>query len=317
MNRALAAHHQWLPLESAFAGATVGGTLATGESGPLRHRYGRPQDLLIGITLATVDGDLVRAGGEVVKNVAGYDLGKLVSGLFGSLAAIVRATFKIAPVPRTSATLAATFPVRDAMVRSAAAVAASQLDPLALDVSAVWRADGDGAPRWRVLVRYGSTPAGVEAQVEATRAMLTGAGADVSVLRDAVEVGAWRAATADVWTRPGVVARMGWRPAALTPLLEAIDRAGRAGAVAIELVGRAGVGSGLLRLEGEARAVAEMVAHVREATSAIAHLTLLRADPAVKARCGVWAPSGAGVALAAVKRAFDPAGILNAGRGPV
>ena len=71
-------------------------------AGPLRHRYGTPRDLLIGIAVATADGLLAKSGGQVVKNVAGYDLSKLVAGSFGSLAAIVSATFKLSPLPEAS-----------------------------------------------------------------------------------------------------------------------------------------------------------------------------------------------------------------------
>ena len=78
VNHALARHGQWLPLDPPFAEhATIGGILATNDSGPLRHRYGTPRDLVIGIQLATTDGLLSKAGGQVVKNVAGYDLSKL------------------------------------------------------------------------------------------------------------------------------------------------------------------------------------------------------------------------------------------------
>ena len=79
--------------------STIGGAIATNDSGPLRHRYGTPRDQIIGVRLATADGRLASAGGHVVKNVAGYNLGKLVAGSFGALAAIVSATFKLAPVP--------------------------------------------------------------------------------------------------------------------------------------------------------------------------------------------------------------------------
>ncbi len=109
VNRELARHGQWLPIESAFEEATIGGAIATNDSGPLRHRYGTPRDLLIGIRLALTDGRLIKSGGNVVKNVAGYDLGKLISGSFGSLAAIVSATFKLTPLPAASSTLIATF----------------------------------------------------------------------------------------------------------------------------------------------------------------------------------------------------------------
>src|SRR4029077_3324687 len=90
VNRTLAQHGQWLPLDPPVAdAATIGGILATNDSGPLRHRFGTPRDLVIGIRLATTDGMLSKAGGQVVKNVAGYDLGKLMTGSFGAFAAIV------------------------------------------------------------------------------------------------------------------------------------------------------------------------------------------------------------------------------------
>lgn len=102
VNAALGGEGQWLPLDSAHDGATVGGMVAANETGPMRHRWGAPRDLLIGVTLALTDGRVVKAGGRVVKNVAGYDIGRLMSGSFGSLAAIVDATFKLAPRPASS-----------------------------------------------------------------------------------------------------------------------------------------------------------------------------------------------------------------------
>src|SRR6185436_4129927 len=118
VNEALAVHGQMLPLDPPFADrATIGGLLATNDSGPLRHRYGTPRDLVIGIQLATTDGILSKAGGQVVKNVAGYDLGKLVTGSFGSLAAIVSATFKLSPLPAASKTLWLDVPDAAALAR--------------------------------------------------------------------------------------------------------------------------------------------------------------------------------------------------------
>jgi glycolate oxidase FAD binding subunit len=82
--------------------ATVGGLIATGAAGPLRYRYGSPRDLLIGITVVRVDGTVAKSGGKVVKNVAGYDLGKLFAGSYGTLGLITEATFRLHPKPETS-----------------------------------------------------------------------------------------------------------------------------------------------------------------------------------------------------------------------
>src|SRR5437762_9590048 len=134
VNRTLAQHGQWLPLDPPHAGdATIGGILATNDSGPLRHRYGTPRDLVIGVQLATTDGVLAKAGGQVVKNVAGYDLSKLVAGSFGSLAAIVSATFKLTPLPGASKTLTISVQDADNLGQLVRTVMASQLEPIAFD----------------------------------------------------------------------------------------------------------------------------------------------------------------------------------------
>ena len=97
---ALRSRGQWMSLDPADAHlATVGGVLATNASGPRRHLYGTARDLLIGVTVVTADGAVVRGGGKVVKNVAGYDLPKLFVGSYGTLGVIVEATVKLRPLP--------------------------------------------------------------------------------------------------------------------------------------------------------------------------------------------------------------------------
>lgn len=99
----LAAERQQLALDTPLPGSTVGGTLATAAAGPRRLRYGSPRDLLIGITVVRADGAIAKAGGKVVKNVAGYDLGKLFTGSYGTLGLIVEAAFRLHPVPPAQA----------------------------------------------------------------------------------------------------------------------------------------------------------------------------------------------------------------------
>src|SRR5436190_667919 len=81
-----------------------GGVVATGDSGPLRHRYGAPRDLVVGATVALSDGTIARAGGKVIKNVAGYDLAKLFSGAFGTLGLILSVNVRLHPLHETSVT---------------------------------------------------------------------------------------------------------------------------------------------------------------------------------------------------------------------
>jgi glycolate oxidase FAD binding subunit len=89
---------QWLALDPPEVGATLGGVVATAASGPRRLLYGTPRDLLIGITVVLADGTVARSGGKVVKNVAGYDLGKLFTGSFGTLGVIAECTFRLHPL---------------------------------------------------------------------------------------------------------------------------------------------------------------------------------------------------------------------------
>ncbi|GIH37653.1 glycolate oxidase [Microbispora corallina] len=111
---ALAAKGQELALDVPVPGTTIGGLVATAIAGPRRFRYGTVRDLLIGITVVLADGTIAHAGGKVVKNVAGYDLGKLFTGSYGTLGVVADATFRLHPLPPSRTWAAASFarPVR-------------------------------------------------------------------------------------------------------------------------------------------------------------------------------------------------------------
>jgi glycolate oxidase FAD binding subunit len=132
LNAALAEHGQFIPLDVPFPSrATVGGTLAAGWAGPRRAAYGRARDLLIGATVALADGTLVKTGGMVVKNVTGYDMGKLYVGSHGTLGAIVRANFKLLPAPATRRMAIAPFD-EELRARAVAHAGALALEPVVL-----------------------------------------------------------------------------------------------------------------------------------------------------------------------------------------
>ena len=147
---------------------TIAACLAGNLSGPLRHRFGAPRDLVLGVTLVLADGTIVNAGGKVVKNVAGYDLGKLVCGSQGRLAFIGRVSLRLHPAPHTAATVVVETREAASVV---AALLASQLVPSALDV----------LHPGRVVVLFEGGAAAVAAQVEATLSLVGGAEADDAV----------------------------------------------------------------------------------------------------------------------------------------
>jgi glycolate oxidase FAD binding subunit len=306
LNRELARHGQWLPIDSAFDTATIGGIVATNDSGPVRHRYGTPRDLLIGVTLALTDGRIVKAGGHVVKNVAGYDLGKLVSGSFGTLGAIVDATFKLLPIPQASATLDAAYDDGEVMARDVMQISTSQLEPMALDVML------DGG-QYRLRLLFASSPAAVSAQVESAQRLLS---KPCSVITGEREMEIWAEQTRSPWAGTGAVIRCGWLPAKLaevTTLLRDVQQI----AGPVVMAGRVGTGAGLMRIDADARTQVAVVERLRASTW-VGNVAVLRASPELKQQIDVWGPpASASDAARALKQMFDPAGVLNAGRGPI
>jgi glycolate dehydrogenase FAD-binding subunit len=317
VNVALALHGQTLPLDPPFADrATIGGLLASNDSGPLRHRYGTPRDLVIGVQLATTDGTLARAGGQVVKNVAGYDLSKLIAGSFGSIAAIVSATFKLAPRPAASKTLR--IHVRDAEALSAAvrAVMASQLEPMAFEVRAE-SPDVVQAFRPAVLVRFASLPEAVDAQVEQAQAGLKACTTSMEVLDGDAERSLWKRHASELWDAPGAIVRASWLPASIGSALGELERGTATARAAISLAGRAAIGAGHIRIEGDAAAQAAVVRQLR-ASRIFGNIVIVRGSPELKANVDAWGSHGDRQSLLdSLKRAFDPNGTLNAGRGPL
>src|SRR5205814_344256 len=135
LQAALRARGQWLSLDpSDAARATLGGVLAANASGPRRHLYGTARDLLIGLTVVSAEGAVVRGGGKVVKNVAGYDLPKLYVGSFGTLGVLVEATLRLRPRPDEDRLVVARFERLAAAGAAARAITVSDLIPSALEL---------------------------------------------------------------------------------------------------------------------------------------------------------------------------------------
>ncbi|MEW6738250.1 MAG: FAD-binding oxidoreductase [Acidobacteriota bacterium] len=126
---------QFLPIDAPYSRrATIGGVVATASHGSLRFSLGTPRDWLIGIKVVNADGKITKAGGKVVKNVAGYDLMKLYTGSFGTLAVIAELNFKLRPRPAADATLIGVFNDRGSLFQAVARLTESQLLPAALDL---------------------------------------------------------------------------------------------------------------------------------------------------------------------------------------
>jgi glycolate oxidase FAD binding subunit len=249
----------------------------------------------------------VKAGGTVVKNVAGYDLGKLVSGSYGSLAAIVDATFKLLPIPRASATLIATYTDVNRLASDVAVLNGSQVE---LDAFDLRLSDVTGS---QILLRLASSPAATEAQVAQTTRLLSSPPTRVT---DGAERALWAEQVRMPWAAGGTIVRLSWLPSNLPAVLALIRKLPRNGFGPATFTGRA-FGAGLLRLDGDERACGRAIATLR-ASAEVGHVVVLRASRRLKEEVDVWGPpSGAVETVRALKRMFDPAGILNADRGPI
>jgi glycolate oxidase FAD binding subunit len=160
LRTALAASGQRLSLDPP-GDPTIGALLARNVSGPLRHRFGAPRDLVLGATLVLADGTIASAGGKVVKNVAGYDLARLVCGTEGHLAFIARVSFRLHPLPKATQTLVVE---TEDVAEVTARLLRSQLQPSALDV----------LHPGRVAVLFEGSERAVAAQIQAAQALVGG-----------------------------------------------------------------------------------------------------------------------------------------------
>jgi glycolate oxidase FAD binding subunit len=203
-NGILARAGQWLPLDPCHGEcATIGGIVAANDSGPRRYKYGSPRDLIIGVEIALADGRVAKAGGRVVKNVAGYDLSRLICGSFGSLAVITGATFKLAPLPPASRTVIATCSSVTEAARHALTVAALPVTPSALEIE---------APNARLLIRYESTERAADQMAAMTRSVLEGVGSSADIVADDNELEIWKRHESSIWNQPGLVAKISVLP---------------------------------------------------------------------------------------------------------
>jgi glycolate oxidase FAD binding subunit len=163
-------HDQWLPLDPFGSdNGTIGATVATASSGPLATSFGLPRDLLLGLEFVTGRGEIVRAGGRVVKNVAGFDLSRLLTGSWGTLGVITEVTVRLYARPRVDRTFAVSLGRgQKSTTELLRALAAAPLAPFALEIlngaAALSLGFGDNPT---LLVRFGGNAAVVDVQLKA------------------------------------------------------------------------------------------------------------------------------------------------------
>ena len=322
----LAAAGQQLTLD-APAEATVGGVVATGTAGPRRFRYGAPRDLLIGITVVRADGVVARSGGKVVKNVAGYDLGKLFAGSQGTLGLITEVTFRLHPRPAAVGWVTGDFGPADlaGAASAVAAAAGSALVPSAVELD--WSGGSPQGPRvLRVGVLLEGTQSGVTERARLTSELLASAGATPTTARS---TGLFRwFDTVPEGGSPGTVVRVTFWVRRLGEVLHALSAAGASAGARPAVGGPAGAGLLFACLEEGTvadtavrfvRALRDGLEDVLDSGSAgpRGSVVVLAAPPPVMAGAGAYGHVGAvpGAALMrAIKDQFDPGYRMFPGR---
>jgi glycolate oxidase FAD binding subunit len=277
--------------------ATVGGIVATNDSGPMRHRYGAIRDLVLGVTIVLADGTIAKSGGKVIKNVAGYDLGKLFTGSFGTLGYIAEVALRLHPVPRGSTSVIA--PIGDPTILGKAAIAAARL-PAELDCLDFSWSDGSG----RLLARIsGAAPEGRAARVAERVEQL---GVQTELIDD--DAALWDDQRRAQRSTDGVVVRVASLPTDIPRLVSAASRH------AASVVGRAGLGAAWVKLDGDPGEVVGAIEALRSELRPYS-CVVLDAAPEIKRKVGMWdAPGDAAMSVfRRIKTRFDPNDICNRG----
>ena len=282
---------QWLAIDPPDTGGTVGGLVATADSGPSRHLYGAVRDLVIGITVVLSDGTIARAGGKVIKNVAGYDLAKLFAGSFGTLGLIATVTVRLHPLPRRTATLTATTDEPERLAVAVDRLTGAPLEATAIDA---WWRGGTGC----VLVRFAGRAADERAR---TAAGMVNDTVEVSIVDDDQQL--WATQRAAQRRPDGAVVRVSGRPTDLTGVIAAARTAGA------DLVSRAGLGLSYLTLPGPA--AQDGVAAIRAAL-APRPCAVLDGGARIAQAWPSLAPRLAEL-TGRLKRQLDPAGVFRPG----
>ena len=300
--QSLSAHGQRLALDALWPErATMGGMLATNDSGSLRLRFGALRDLIIGATIVLPDGTIAKSGGKVVKNVAGYDLQKLMTGSFGTLGIITQATFRLYPVPKVTRTFSITF----ADAESANQLALTLLDSQLAYTGIQLRAEDQ---QLHLDVRLEGTVEGLDAQSYQLKALNSSF--------EAIDNAIWRAREEIFMDGISSVVKISVLPSQIAWTCNLMASICAVHEIDWSYVAQA-YGIGLVKLESknqnDLQHAIESLRMDIEANGG--SLVLLQSSPALHAGIESWgtAPDSLGL-MRRVKERFDPAGILNPGR---
>jgi glycolate oxidase FAD binding subunit len=312
----LAEQGQFLAIDPAYPDeATIGGIVATADTGSLRQRYNSVRDMLLGLSVVRADGQVAKAGGRVVKNVAGYDLMKLFTGSYGTLGIISQVTFRVYPLPEASQTVVLTG-AATAVAQATQTVLNSALTPASMDLlspqltEAVAAGQGMG-----VALRFQSILPGVQQQVARAVEVAQALGLTSVPYTGADDTALWQRLREQICPahQPGMITcKIGIRPTQAIALLQLIDT------LPISAwTGQIHAASGLGRLVfPDPAPISHVLLTIRDFCQANSgFLSVLQAPVSLKQQLDVWGYTGNAIALMQrIKQQFDPQHLLSPGR---
>ncbi|WP_416671086.1 FAD-binding oxidoreductase [Egbenema bharatensis] len=311
----LAKSGQFLAIDPAYPeSATLGGIVATADTGTLRQRYGGIRDLLIGLSIVRTDGKVAKAGGRVVKNVAGYDLMKLFTGSYGTLGVISQVTFRVYPLPPASRSVVLTGEA-EKIAQVTATLLASGLSPSAIELLApVTTAALDRGEGMGLAVRFQGIEVSVEKQADYVLQMGQALMLEAGVLKEQDEAALWQQLQEQMGTRPKeveITCKIGVLPSNAVGMLEQVSTL-----APLLMTGMIHAASGLGLLRFRSTLPSDVLNQMRDRCQVQGgFLTIREAPVAFKQSIDVWGyPGNAMELMRGIKHQFDPEKLFSPGR---
>src|SRR5213594_4308834 len=295
--------------------STIGGTVAANINGPRRMAYGGVRDLVIGMKMVLASGEPIKAGGKVVKNVAGYDMCKLFVGSLGTLGVITEVTLRLTPLPKSSATLTASGTLSQTL-QLAAELAASRLLPASVSIlnPAAARSSSFPAEKALAAVWFEGFEESVSHHIRDTEAIAARLGLDTDVISTERQEHLWDYVRDFPLTSDQLIYRLTVPLSQLAEVMTAVSER-KSGDVPARIISDAGSGTLWLSVEPGNANMEWFASLTSLAQERGGHAIIFAAPPRLKENIDVWgAPPSTLPLMRETKRQFDPKGLLNPGR---
>lgn len=322
LQRVLGEHGQWLPIDPPQPEhATIGGIIAANLSGPARLSQGTIRDALLGLKVVRADGTVIKGGGKVVKNVAGYDIPKLFCGSFGTLGMIVEATFKVLPRPEAQTVLALTFASAQQAMDLTLHMLGSELQPFFLELANFSPlASSVMNQGYTLVIGFAGITEEVSYQCNRVRELLAKDGTIADEWRSGYEPLLQTLQNFPTTEAATLRCKMSVLPGVVSSMYGEVEAEAAARGLSVQLLAHAGNGVIFCRFTAAENIPDEkmlsFVDWLRVLVKRLEGYVIIEdIDPALKARVDVWGHVGGTFPLMKrLKETFDPNGILNPGR---